>query len=831
MMKTHSKMRWALFLAGALWFVVAISACGGAAQASSRSDAVAPLSNVAAIAAPAMQEPEVKTLYIGPKLEDCTGAGPQKCMMVKENPDGDYQYFYQPIQGFDYEAGYEYEIVVKVEKVENPPADASSLKYTLVKIVSKTPAATAEATAATAGDLEGAEWNLVSWRNDEGEMTDALNDAPITLTFEDGKVAGNAGCNRYFAAYQADGDVLDIDDKIGSTMMMCPEPVMKQEQAYLSLLPQVATFGIEGDTLTLLDSDGQALLIFEKTPTVATGESEKAKLIGPVWQWQRTEMANDATIQVDDPARYTVQFNEDGSLIVKADCKETSGKFSDEGGSLSIQLNPTTMQVCNDNSLADEFLEELSYAGTYLFSDDGNLVINMQMDGGNIVFAPAKEVATAPGETPEDAAAMQRLAGEYKVLLPPAEEGGAVRVATLILDADGTFDLSILTLGEKEAETYDGVWSVADDGKIKGKITSQEGADEFQLDIDENGDLKLEGTDLELINIDETIPLHKQLPIPVITGQKAYVTLDIQAGNPLDPFIVSVNGGGSFAASTLGGDCTGFVNIQPVARIHWEGETDLAKIFFYSDHDPTLIIQSPDGAFHCNDDASDLLLDPSITFEHPKDGIYNIWVGSYYPEQLIPGVLVVTTRDDVSVETFTLNGLIKRGPVMKMSERLNARPAEALADIIKNYKQNVKRLKTGGKTLSVRVAAKGEAPAFDFDIEGQLCNGFISEKPDLVFDWSGEADALSVYFEGDGDSTLLVVAPGGDVLCNDDASAENVNPMVIIPNPGQGRYAVFVGRVHPEDVVKGKLTVTDAADAAPEILAPLPAPAPDSEKQ
>jgi len=141
----------------------------------------------------------------------------------------------------------------------------------------------------------------------------------------------------------------------------------------------------------------------------------------------------------------------------------------------------------------------------------------------------------------------------------------------------------------------------------------------------------------------------------------------------------------------------------------------------------------------------------------------------------------------------------------------------------------VKKLKAGGKPLSVRVVAQGDVPAFEFDVEGQLCNGFIGDRPDLAFDWSGEADALSIYFEGDADSTLLVVAPGGDIFCNDDASADNANPMVTIPNPGSGRYAVFVGRVHPDEPVKGKLTVTDAADAAPEVLTPQPAP--ESDKQ
>ncbi len=832
-MKKHNKTRWLLPLLIALVLAIAVSACGGAARAETQAEpAIQPAVEAQA---PALQEPETKTLYIGPKLEDCTGAGAQKCMMVRENPDEDYQYFYDPIAGFDYEEGYEYEIVVTVEKVENPPADGSSLKYSLVKIIDKTPVseeATAEMTSAGDQALEGVEWQLVSLRDQDGKMIDVLADAPITLTFADGRAAGSAGCNRYFTGYETNGDQLKLDDKIGATMMACPEPVMKQEHSYLSLLPQTATFDIDAGKLTLIDAEGDALLVFE-APVTAASPEEALKLVGPVWQWQRTEMSNDTTITITNPVSYTVQFKDDGAVTVKADCKRAAGAYSDDNGSLSIELDSTTMNICSDGSMSEEFLTELSDAATYVFDEDGNLVINMKMDGGNIFLAPAEEMATSPTETPEEAAAMQKLAGVYKVILPPLEEGGSLRVATLTLNEDGALSISVLALDDEKPVTAEGVWWVKEPGKLAAKLTSEEGSDEFVLDISENGDLVIENEDISLIKIDESTPLHKQLPIPVITEQKAYVTLDIQAGNPLDPFIVSVNGGGAFDASTLGGDCSGYVNFQPVARIDWEGKADLAKIFFYSDHDPTLIIQSPDGEFHCNDDASNLLLDPSVSFENPADGIYNIWIGSYYADQLIPGVLVVTTREDVNVDTFTLNGLIKRGPVADVAARIDAKPVQTLVDIIQRHKQMVKKMKAGGKAQSVRVTAKGDVPAFEFDIPDQVCNGFISEAPDMVFDWSGEADALTVFFEGDADSTLLVVGPGETVQCNDDASADNANPVVVIPNPAQGRYAVFVGRVHPDETVKGKLTVTAAPHAAPKTLAPQPAPppAPESDQQ
>lgn len=75
---------------------------------------------------------------IASQTADCTGVAPQKCLLVKMGDTPDWEFFYNNIEGFDYEEGYEYVLDVKEEKVENVPADASSLKYTLVKEISKT---------------------------------------------------------------------------------------------------------------------------------------------------------------------------------------------------------------------------------------------------------------------------------------------------------------------------------------------------------------------------------------------------------------------------------------------------------------------------------------------------------------------------------------------------------------------------------------------------------------------------------------------------------------------------------------------------------------------
>ena len=79
-------------------------------------------------------------MWIEPELAECTGVGPMECMQVSYTEDGETQLFYGSIDGFEYVEGTSYVIDVRVTEVANPPADGSSLNYTLVEVVSETPA-------------------------------------------------------------------------------------------------------------------------------------------------------------------------------------------------------------------------------------------------------------------------------------------------------------------------------------------------------------------------------------------------------------------------------------------------------------------------------------------------------------------------------------------------------------------------------------------------------------------------------------------------------------------------------------------------------------------
>ncbi len=102
------------------------------------------------------EETSEKRVFVGPTKVDCEGEGPQTCNLIKEDPYDEWSLWYDEIEGFDFEPGYEYELIVVENQVENPPVGGSSISWSLVEIVAKKPA-TDDAVSETPGESETTE--------------------------------------------------------------------------------------------------------------------------------------------------------------------------------------------------------------------------------------------------------------------------------------------------------------------------------------------------------------------------------------------------------------------------------------------------------------------------------------------------------------------------------------------------------------------------------------------------------------------------------------------------------------------------------------------------
>jgi heat shock protein HslJ len=106
--------------------------------------------------------------------------------------------------------------------------------------------------------LEGTSWRLTGW------TLSSLNpeDFTITAAFADGKISGKSAVNNYNGPFtEGPGDAFSVGELI-STMMAGPEPDMRAEQAYLTLLAQAKSYVLKDGGLTLFDANGNESLTF-----------------------------------------------------------------------------------------------------------------------------------------------------------------------------------------------------------------------------------------------------------------------------------------------------------------------------------------------------------------------------------------------------------------------------------------------------------------------------------------------------------------------------------------------------------------------------------------
>ena len=102
--------------------------------------------------------------------------------------------------------------------------------------------------------LEG-DWLLIEI---DGEPVDP--EAPRTLRFEDGRVSGRVGVNRFTGTYSTNGNVIEIGP-MASTRMAGPPELMSLEHHFNTHLEGEHEITLGGDEMVLGETDGAIRLI------------------------------------------------------------------------------------------------------------------------------------------------------------------------------------------------------------------------------------------------------------------------------------------------------------------------------------------------------------------------------------------------------------------------------------------------------------------------------------------------------------------------------------------------------------------------------------------
>ncbi len=243
--------------------------------------------------------------------------------------------------------------------------------------------------------LPGTSWTLDSYLAENGTMIPVLAGTTVTATFSpDGNFGGNAGCNSYGAGYTVDAASLTIEPAI-RTEMYCNEPegLMDQEDRYLALLTDVASYRIENDRLILVDGEGNDLLVFEKAAPMPD-----LPLVGTKWVLDSYSTGGDAISSVIAGTTVTVTFGPDGNVGGNAGCNHYGGDYTLDGENLSVSSLFSTLMYCETPGVMDQesaYLAHLANVSSYRVAGD-RLILMDAAGTETLFFVQAEEVPPAP---------------------------------------------------------------------------------------------------------------------------------------------------------------------------------------------------------------------------------------------------------------------------------------------------------------------------------------------------------------------------------------------------------------------------------------------------
>lgn len=203
------------------------------------------------------QAPKNQTIYVKESKEPCTGVAPMECLQIKGLKDSTWSNLYTNINGFKYTPGYRYKLLVRVTTIKNPPADGSSIKYTLKKVLEKKKIATPE---------KDRQWTFIASKRwaviKMGDST--LTQSGIWVEFDPaaGRFHGKGGCNSISGGYKAAGENITFSMPVSTRMACMDSDVMRRETEFLKMISEhTYRFDVADQTLNLYE-DGKLVIIF-----------------------------------------------------------------------------------------------------------------------------------------------------------------------------------------------------------------------------------------------------------------------------------------------------------------------------------------------------------------------------------------------------------------------------------------------------------------------------------------------------------------------------------------------------------------------------------------
>ncbi|HLT01191.1 MAG TPA: META domain-containing protein [Geminicoccaceae bacterium] len=204
------------------------------------------------------QETHQRRLTIGPDPVPCADGTPGACLRVTDAEGDSWITRLDEIEGFAYEPGYTYELLVEEPSRAARVEAAAPPRLRLVRVLSRE--ASGVSRQDLPEDLGRPKWVLSAIEPSAHPAADWATSG-ITAQFDvwGGRLSGFAGCNNYSAGFTVAGDRIEIAPP-ASTRKACPSDLaMALEAEYLERIARADAFVVSDDRLELSLSDGSGM--------------------------------------------------------------------------------------------------------------------------------------------------------------------------------------------------------------------------------------------------------------------------------------------------------------------------------------------------------------------------------------------------------------------------------------------------------------------------------------------------------------------------------------------------------------------------------------------
>ncbi len=121
-------------------------------------------------------------------------------------------------------------------------------------------------------------------------------------------------------------------------------------------------------------------------PPASAPATSSSDITNIVWKWQKLEDVVTGSTRVDDPNKYTIVFNTDGTTTGRADCNTFSGTYSQANG-FTISVTPDVMAACDQGSMDQQFLNLLDAVAAGGSDGAGGLMLQTAGGAQKLLFS------------------------------------------------------------------------------------------------------------------------------------------------------------------------------------------------------------------------------------------------------------------------------------------------------------------------------------------------------------------------------------------------------------------------------------------------------------